>query len=228
MQHIYFGNKNAKIVLIQMVDDHDLEVIESEYQHIRELCQEDFLLACCKVNSWNQDLSPWAADPVFGNEPFGDGAEATLDHILHTLIPEITEGAEPLGRTFYIGGYSLAALFALWAACRTDIFSGIAAASPSIWFPGFLDYMQSNEIRAGQVYLSLGDKEERTRNPVMAIVGDCIRKAHDHLLSIPGMRTTLEWNQGNHFKNPDLRTARGFAWVMSGCVNECVKENRPL
>ena len=39
MQHIYYGNKNAKNVLIQMVDDHDLEVIESEYRHIRELCQ---------------------------------------------------------------------------------------------------------------------------------------------------------------------------------------------
>ena len=214
MQHTYYGNRDAKNVLIQMVDDHDLEVITSEYQHIKELCQEDFLLACCKVRNWNQDLSPWAAAPVFGNEPFGDGAEATLDHILHAMIPEIDDGAAPTDKTYYIGGYSLAALFALWAAYQTDLFCGIAAASPSMWFPGFLDYMKSNEIHTGNVYLSLGDKEDKTRNPVMATVGDCIHEAHAYLQTIPGVRSTLEWNQGNHFREPDLRTAKGFAWVL--------------
>lgn len=25
---------------------------------------------------------------------------------------------------------------------------------------------------------------------------------------------TLEWNPGNHFREPDVRTAKGFCWVM--------------
>ena len=25
----------------------------------------------------------------------------------------------------------------------------------------------------------------------------------------------LEWNEGNHFKDPDIRTAKGFAWLLN-------------
>lgn len=69
-------------------------------------------------------------------------------------------------KTFIIGGYSLAGLFALWAAYQTDTFKAVAAASPSIWFPGFVDFMKDREIHTKRVYLSLGDKEEKTRIPL--------------------------------------------------------------
>ena len=51
------------------------------------------------------------------------------------------------------------------AAYQTDAFAGVAAASPSIWFPDFLKYMKEHDIRTESVYLSLGDREEKTRNP---------------------------------------------------------------
>ena len=117
-------------------------------------------------------------------------------------------------KTYIIGGYSLAGLFALWAAYQTDAFKGVAAASPSVWFPGFVEYMKENSIRADSVYLSLGDKEEKTRNPVMSTVGDRIRETYG-LLKECGINTILEWNQGNHFKDADIRTARAFAWVLT-------------
>ena len=59
----------------------------------------------------------------------------------------------------------------------------------------------------------LYDREEKTRNPVMATVGDNIRKAHE-LLKAQGVNTVLEWNPGNHFKDPDIRMAKGFEWVI--------------
>ena len=74
--------------------------------------------------------------------------------------------------------------------------------------------MKKNEIQCKSVYLSLGDKEEKTRNPVMASVGECIREASDILMNC-GVNTILEWNKGNHFKDADLRTARAFAWARS-------------
>ena len=116
-------------------------------------------------------------------------------------------------RTYYIGGYSLAALFALWAAYQTDIFKGVAAASPSMWFPRFADYMKENRIKADSVYLSLGDKEEKVKNPVMATVGDRIREAAD-VLKGQDVNTILEWNEGNHFKDAGIRTAKAFAWLL--------------
>ena len=200
-----YGNADASLVLVQMVDDHDLEGMESEAAEIRRLTDADFCLRAIKVKDWNRDLSPWPAPAVFGREDFGSGAADTL--------AEVLESCREQEKTYLIGGYSLAGLFALWAAYQTDVFKGVAAASPSMWFPGFADYMRENIIHAKFVYLSLGDKEEKARNPVMAAVGDRIREAYG-LLREQGINATLEWNQGNHFKDADIRTAKAFAWVI--------------
>ena len=205
MKRFEFGKADSSNILIQMVDDHDMAVIESEVSLIKELAGDDFRLIALKVNDWNRDLSPWEAPPVFGNEAFGGGAKETLSEVL-------TETQDKT-KNYFIGGYSLAGLFALWAAYRTDVFRGVAAASPSIWFPGFDEFMKANNIMTEKVYLSLGNKEEKTRNQVMATVGDRIREAHEYLTE-KGIDCTLEWNQGNHFKDADIRTAKAFAWVL--------------
>ena len=48
----------------------------------------------------------------------------------------------------------------------------------------------------------------------MAAVGERIREANELLVN-RGIHTILEWNQGNHFKEPELRMAKGFAWLLS-------------
>ena len=203
MTRFEYGNPASSNVLIQMVDDHDLAVIGSEVNAIK--AEAGFRLIAFRVNDWNRDLSPWRAPAVFGSEGFGDGAKETLSTVLAETVDET--------KRYCIGGYSLEGLFALWAAYQTDRFEGVAAASPSVWFPGFVGYMAENPIRARRVYLSLGDREERTRNPAMATVGDCIRKGYD-ILRAQGVRCILEWNKGNHFKDPDLRTAAAFTWIL--------------
>ncbi len=204
MKSYKYGNPDSSNILIQMVDDHDIDVIENEVEAIQE-ATEDFCLIAIKVVDWNDDLSPWEALAVFGKKGFAGLADKTLEQIL--------EYCKDNGKTYYIGGYSLAGLFALWTAYQTDVFKGVAAASPSMWFPGFLEFMKNNSIKSPCVYLSLGDKEEKTKNPVMAKVGDCIREAYDWL-SDNGTDCVLEWNQGNHFKDADIRTANAFKWVL--------------
>ncbi len=125
----------------------------------------------------------------------------------------VLEQCNDESKTYYIGGYSLAGLFALWAVYQTDKFAAVAAASPSMWFPGFVEYMKENKIQTGAVYLSLGDKEAKTRNQVMATVADKMNVASEWLKS-SGINTTFEWNPGNHFKDADVRTAKGFVWVL--------------
>lgn len=204
---------SSDVLLIQPVDDHDIEVLDSEVEAVRKLAGgAGFTLATFKVDDWNADLSPWPAPPVFGSEGFAGGAEATLKYVTDKLLPELTGGKDA---EIYIGGYSLAGFFALWAAYQTDLFSGVAAASPSVWFPGWIDFAENNTIKAGKVYLSLGDKEEKTRNPVMRTVGDNIRRQDELLQADPACeKCILEMNQGNHFKEPDIRTAKGFAWLL--------------
>ena len=203
MQTIEFGNPEARIVLIEPI--HTEEGMDHEAQLIREMSDVDFSLRAVKVD-WFRDLSPWNAPAVFRNIPFGNGAPDTLQKLL-----KIASDPE---KQYFIGGYSMGGLFALWAALQTDVLAGVAAVSPSVWFPGFLEYAFSRPFQAKQVYLSLGDREEKTRNPVMATVGDRIRELHEYFRQ-QGIPCCLEWNEGNHFKDPDLRTAKGFAWLLN-------------
>lgn len=204
-----YGNPEADIVLIQPVFELNTSSIENEINMIAENTNKEFRMSVVKVNDWNRDLSPWKAPAVFGKDDFGGGAADTLD--------EVKELCSDKSKTYFIGGYSLAGLFALWAAYQTDIFSGVAAASPSIWFPGFVDYMKANSIYSDTVYLSLGNKEEKTRNPVMSTVGDRIREAYDCLRN-QNVDCKLEWNEGNHFKEAEQRTAKAFIWVLNNSV----------
>ncbi len=216
---IIYDCVSSDVLLVQPVDDHDIEVLDSEAAEIDRLTDgAGFTLAAFKVSDWNADLSPWEAPPVFGDEGFAGGAEDTLNYVTDTLVPELTGGRDV---KLFIGGYSLAGFFALWAAYKTDIFSGVAAASPSVWFPGWVDFAGSNTILADRVYLSLGDKEEKTRNPVMRTVGDNIRRQYELMQTDPVCsECVLEMNPGNHFREPDIRTAKGFAWLLKGIEND--------
>lgn len=201
-----YGNPEADTILIQPTGEHELASLENEVREIEKRTSKEFRFIATKVENWNDDLSPWKAPAVFKTEDFGGGASKTLENIIALCVDK--------NRKYYIGGYSLAGLFALWAACQTDIFSGVAAASPSVWFPGFIDYMKTYKMKSQNVYLSLGDREEKTRNPVIAQIGNCIKEEYRCLLE-NGINCILEWNKGNHFKEADIRTAKAFAWILN-------------
>ena len=209
---ILFSDPGAEILLVEPMDERDLDFLDRETGFLRRSCSRPFALSCLIIEDWNVELTPWKAAPVFGKEAFGDGASRTLSFIEDELLPDIFARQAGLsGKEVVIGGYSLAALFALWAGYRSSSFSGVAAASPSVWYPGWMEYARTHSPKASRIYMSPGDTEEKTRNKVMATAGDCIREM-DRLLS--GVRHTLEWNPGNHFTDTDLRTAKAFLWNM--------------
>ena len=207
---ILYQDEAATHLLIQPIDEHDLELLDQEIEAIKKLSDKPFSLVAFMIKDWNQELTPWAAPAVFGKVPFGSGAEKTLEFITSRLLPEVQENIPHL----ILGGYSLAGLFALWSGYQTDKFEGIAAASPSVWYPKWIYYALENKPLAKSVYLSLGDKEEKAKNPVMAQVGNAIRKHHE-LLMEQEINTILEWNAGNHFVDSDKRMAKGFAWLLN-------------
>ena len=104
MEIIRYGDTSAGRVLIQLTEGHELEYLEGESARIGETA-DDFCLAAVKVDDWNQDLSPWQAPAVFGNEDFGNGAAKTLETVLDICSDS--------SKKYYIGGYSLAGLFSL-------------------------------------------------------------------------------------------------------------------
>ena len=206
-----FASDMPEILFLQPADARDAQLPERQLEAMRD-CARPFALAAFEIADWNRELSPWEAPPVFGRAPFGGRAEETLRFLLDRLLPDLFSRLSlPEDIPLCLGGYSLAGLFALWAATKTELFSGAAAASPSVWFPGWLDYVTEHPIHAGTVYLSLGDREDRAKNPVMARVADCIRAQYALLQA--DHRVTLEWNPGKHFQDSELRTARAFCWV---------------
>lgn len=165
-----------------------------------------------QVDSWNDDLSPWVAEPIFGEAAFAGNAEKLLTRIKNEVIVPLLSEHQDI--KIFAGGYSLAGLFVLWATYQTNLFEGIAAVSPSVWFPGFVNFAHNNKILVNRVYLSLGDKEAKTRNQILAQVENDIRNVYNSLEDY-GVSRILAWNKGNHFKEPALRMAKGFAWLMS-------------
>ena len=77
-----FGEQGSNIVLIQPVDDHDLAVIESEVEAMEELSENPFHLITVKVDSWNNDLSPWKAPIVSAKAMLYTENELKENHIL--------------------------------------------------------------------------------------------------------------------------------------------------
>ena len=54
---------------------------------------------------------------------------------------------------------------------KSDVFDKVTSMSGSLLFPNFKEYCLSNKI-----YLSLGDKEAKTRNPILKTVDDNTRE----------------------------------------------------
>ena len=207
-----YSDTTPEYLLIQPADKHEIELLDKEIAHIKSLTDAPFAFAAFEITSWNRELSPWEAPPAFGNEPFGNDAGETLAFLEDILIPKLVEQYSLNNDIpIILGGYSLAGLFALWSAYSSDRFYSVAAASPSVWFPGWLDFIEKHSPVSKSIYLSLGKKEEKTRNKTMAAVGDNIRRQYENLKS-SALEVTLEWNEGNHFTEPEIRTAKGFAW----------------
>ncbi len=169
-------------------------------------------LLVVQVPDWNGDMSPWPCPPVMGKEPpYTGGADACLEQLTGSILPEALSRIP--GEPSFIGvaGYSLAGLFALYSLYRCDVFSRAASISGSLWFPDFLEYAETQEMkrRSERLYLSLGDREDRSRNPILRTVRDHTEQLASHLEQ-KGLRVTWELNPGNHFMEPELRTAKGI------------------
>ena len=177
------GEAYAEYLLLQMTGEHELQSMDHEMAMIAQ-SSRNFLFAAISVESWNDELSPWKAPAVWGKQGFGGNAADTLRFLTEQVVPTLKRQFHlPENIKIILGGYSLAGLFALWASTQTDLFYGVAAASPSVWFPDWMEFEQQRPIQTQHIYLSLGDKEEHTKNAVMAVVGDNIRTLHSQLIA---------------------------------------------
>lgn len=204
-----------QVLVVQISADHERSIIEPELKYLLSMTRVPFVLCRVEVNDWNADLSPWRAPSVFGKTDFAGRAGETLLRIETDVLPSLR--LQYGGLPVCLAGYSLAGLFALWASMQTRLFGRVAAASPSVWYQDWITYAAGHPMQAQTVYLSLGDMEDRTRQPLLREVKKCISQ-QDELLEKQGIKHILEWNQGTHFNNPDMRLAKAIAWCLDNAV----------
>ena len=161
---------------------------------------------------WDHDMTPWYCPPTSENDtPCTGGADEYLELLLTRIIPQARTILQGEPRFMGIAGYSLAGLFALYAMYQCDTFDRVASMSGSLWFPEFKEYVLSHDLRKRpeKLYLSLGDREAKTRNSYLKTVQDNTEQIVSYYEQI-GLNVTWELNPGNHFKEAALRSAKGI------------------
>lgn len=205
-------NPGAPLVVLNGETGESAKVVEA----VRDKTNADFALIAVSNLRWEDDLTPWPIPPIAkGQAPCAGKADAYIELLTKGILPRVLDALQAAPEYMALAGYSLAGLFALYAMYRTDRFARIASASGSLWYPDFVGYAQNHmpARRPDALYLSLGDREGRTRNPLMRPVEDNTRLLADFYRQA-GIHAALEMNSGGHFNDPNGRTARAIAWML--------------
>lgn len=179
-------------------------------------CPELNLLCIGNLN-WDHDLSPWHCPPIYKDDPpFTGGADEYLTLLLSEILPRSGELIKGAPSHVCIAGYSLAGLFALYALYKCDVFDRAASISGSLWFPNFREYATGNSIKKlpDKIYLSLGDREAGTRNRLLKTVRENTEIITEHYRQLD-IKVSFELNPGNHFKDAEIRSAKGIMAIIS-------------
>ena len=211
---VFFANEPASLVIY-------LNTVSNEGQQVFKAAQaasrSPFTLVSISDLDWNRDMAPWDSPAAFKNgEPFTGGADDYLRLLVEEIIPRVEKELPGPPAWRGIAGYSLAGLFALYAIYRTDVFSRVGCMSGSLWFPGFKEYIFSHEPKRWPdcIYFSLGDREAKTRNPVLKTVQEKTEEIQTFYQN-KGIDTVFQLNPGNHFAQGIERTAAGIQWLLN-------------
>lgn len=185
-----------------------------EAEKVYELLNEPKPALICVEVDWNRDLSPWEAKAVFGNEDFSGGADDFIEKLVENIIPKVENRLNITKCKRIIAGYSLAGLFSAYVFYKTTAFDMGASVSGSLWFDGFIEFLESSGIKKlpEKMYFSVGSREKKTKNVRMAKVEECTEKAEEIFRGL-GVKTVFRLNEGGHFDNVAERIASGINYL---------------
>ena len=205
-------NENTPLIILNTYTGDGASV----YEKMAEVGCPDCSLAVIGNLKWDHDMTPWYAPPLSAEDkPCTGGADDYLAVLIAEILPEVRERMKGTPKFIGISGYSLAGLFAVYAMYKTDVFDRVASMSGSLWFPNIREYCISNKIKKTpeRLYLSLGDKEAKTRSAMLKTVQDNTEALVAYYRTL-GINVTYELNPGNHFKDAALRSAKGIKTIL--------------
>lgn len=211
---------NRPLVVIHTFDG-DGENIWAEIQNLGRdsgaaAVETDFNLLVVCIPDWDHAMTPWSCPPLSKkDEPFTGGAAQHLAWLQKDVLPKVLSVIQGTPEHVGIAGYSLAGLFALYALCECQAFDRAACMSASFWFPEFVDFVRHHDLDPvpNRLYFSLGDKEAKTRHPLLKTVETCTEAMVEHFKGL-GVDVTFEMNEGNHFTDVEKRIAKGIMAII--------------
>ena len=175
------------------------------------LADERWSIAAIDGANWNRDLTPWPAKAAFRGQPdFAGGADAHLKLLTERIVPMVEAVLEPEYRA--VAGYSLAGLYAIYAALKTGMFPAAASVSGSMWYPDFATFAEQGQFVPHCAYFSVGEREKLSRNAAFRSIETCTERVCA-ALGARGARTVFELNPGGHFDDCTGRMRRALEWL---------------
>ena len=218
---IHYNKTNVNQLPVVILNTYGNEG-EDVFDKCRLIDSKEYILVSISNLDWNNDMSPWFAPKLNKNDVDCLGkADEYLELLLNKIIPSIEKYIKnnlKISIQYYgIAGYSLAGLFAVYSGYKTDMFSKIASASGSFWFPNFVEFVKENNISVNvdKIYFSLGNKESKVRNQVLSKVEENTIEL-EKIYHSKKIQTIYEENEGNHFTDATLRMAKGIKWIIDG------------
>lgn len=225
-QEAYPGMKASSIVpiLLYVTSHFNGEDCSHLVECIADTCpslkDSGYILAVACADEWDKDYAPWTAGPEsmsgssMAERPFEGHANETLSFLESVYLPHLKEAYG--NRPVYIMGYSLAGLFSLYSAYHSSSFDGVICCSGSLWFPGWMGYAAIHSLpHPCKVYLSLGGKENKTKDPILSTIGKCTKLQEQFLKKDPNtLRVLYEMNPGGHFADSAKRLAKGVKFMV--------------
>ncbi|MCR5417154.1 MAG: alpha/beta hydrolase [Pseudobutyrivibrio sp.] len=205
--------KQSPLVIVNTFEGDGSEVFTA----LKDLTDKSFCLAVISDINWDDEMSPWECPPLYKNDgACTGGADNYIEKLTQEIIPAIKSELSNPPEKIIIAGYSLGGLFAIYSMYKTDIFCAAVSASGSLWFPDFIEFTKANRLckTPEAIYFSLGDKEAKTKNSLLRTVEDNTNAIYEEYKNI-GIATIFEMNPGNHFKDSDIRLAKGITWILN-------------
>ncbi|MDO4622893.1 MAG: alpha/beta hydrolase-fold protein [Eubacteriales bacterium] len=219
------ANIEGKNVTVYICSREDAPIV---YSNDFNDCAEAVLAACRTIGCpefhlvsitgirWDEELSPWANDPIVARDDHFTGEADSYLTVLEEKIVPYVQSLLPVAACSILHGYSMGGLFALYAAHHSEQFAAYTAPSASVWYPGFLEYAEKQTFtkEPACIYLSIGDKESRTKNPYLSKT-ESIMEQLRAVYNRKNILSIFEKNPGNHYKDVPLRIAKGLKWTLS-------------
>ncbi|MGN0317701.1 MAG: hypothetical protein ACI4E1_07155 [Lachnospira sp.] len=184
------------------------------------------LIVFYEISNWNDELSPWEYESPDKKFIFKGMAESTFARIMN-FKNHFEKEFDFSPSKFLLCGYSLCGLFSLWCLSKTNSFQGAISCSGSLWYPGWIEYLNDNinSYKNKYIYLSLGKKEANSNNAVMGSVGNNTNVTFDMISKINQLeeyKPILEYNNGGHFTNQTERIVAGIVELAKCTKNDCL------